>query len=157
MYGTVARMRVKPDMIERLREMMQPEEARLADAGFVASYIEALPGHLLVAGRGGIWHTTAPEATPPDWYPLVNHLQVTINPAVAADPKRPGHLYVGSMDWTMISTRRLSVTARGSLGGYIGCSPAYPTADSREAASPLLIRYRTTSDARAVDSSHALG
>src|SRR5919109_888184 len=39
MYGTVARMRVKPGMADRLQEMMQSEESRLAEAGFVGTYI----------------------------------------------------------------------------------------------------------------------
>jgi len=39
MYGTVARMRVKPGMADRLQEMTRAEESRLADAGFVATHI----------------------------------------------------------------------------------------------------------------------
>jgi quinol monooxygenase YgiN len=39
MYGTVARMRVKPRMVDRLEEMVRGEESRLANAGFVATHI----------------------------------------------------------------------------------------------------------------------
>ena len=39
MYGTVARMRVKPGMADRLEEMMRAEESRLGNAGFVATHI----------------------------------------------------------------------------------------------------------------------
>ncbi len=39
MYGTVARMRVKPGMVDSLEEMMRGEESRLANAGFVATHI----------------------------------------------------------------------------------------------------------------------
>src|SRR6266480_1045310 len=39
MYGTVARMRVKPGMADRLQEMTRGEESRLAGAGFVATHV----------------------------------------------------------------------------------------------------------------------
>jgi hypothetical protein len=90
------------------------------DDSFVAAHLEALPGRLMVAGRGGLWHTTEPEvaSATPDWYPLVKHLEVTINPSVATDPTRPGRVYVGNMDWTFfVSSDRGATVKRNRPAG----------------------------------------
>src|SRR6185437_321336 len=64
----------------------------------------------------------------------------------------------GSLDKTTMSTRRLRVTDRGSLGGNSGRWSEKPAADSRLAEiCPSEIRNRTTAEARAEDSSHPLG
>jgi len=39
MYGTIARMRVKPGMADRLQEMTRAEESRSAIPGYVATHI----------------------------------------------------------------------------------------------------------------------
>ncbi|MGH9246824.1 MAG: WD40/YVTN/BNR-like repeat-containing protein [Acidimicrobiales bacterium] len=72
-------------------------EARIDGNQYVASFIEAEPGLLLVAGRAGIWKSTDVGA---NWYPANRYLNVTINPSVATNG--PGRVCVGNMDHTVM-------------------------------------------------------
>jgi hypothetical protein len=82
---------------------------------FVASDIAVDPddpGKLLIAGRGGVYAGIAqPSGTA--WSPAVDGLMATVNMVVAADPKLPGRVYVGNMDWTFLASDDHGVSFRG--------------------------------------------
>jgi hypothetical protein len=74
---------------------------------FVASDIAVDPddpGTLLLAGRGGAYvAVVGPSGV--DWWPSMRGLMVTVNMVVAADPRRPGYVHVGNMDWTYLPSQ----------------------------------------------------
>lgn len=58
---------------------------------------------LLVAGRGGA-KAVVQSGTSYTWYPSVHGLMVTVNNTAVADPHLPGRVYIGSMDYTFLSS-----------------------------------------------------
>jgi hypothetical protein len=60
------------------------------------------PPRVLVAGRSGIWKTTADGDT--HWQPAVQNLGATTNNDVVTDPRDPNRVYVGNTDWTVFAS-----------------------------------------------------
>jgi hypothetical protein len=82
---------------------------------FVASGLAVDPddrGTLLLAGRGGAYVATiGPSGV--DWWPSMRGLMATVNMVVVADPRLPGRVHVGNMDWTYIPSGNNGVTVVG--------------------------------------------
>ncbi|HUD11590.1 MAG TPA: hypothetical protein VMS08_04205, partial [Candidatus Saccharimonadia bacterium] len=61
------------------------------------------PNDLLLAGRGGA-KAIQQSATGVIWWPSVRGLMVTVDMSVVPDPKLPGRVYIGSMDYTILAS-----------------------------------------------------
>lgn len=109
---------------------------RFAGPNFVSSQIIIDPddvNSVLIAGRGGIWHGSTAASTT-SWAPAVKGLQVTVNMAVAADPKAAGRVYLGSMDYTSLASGdhgahivRSMPAGAPSTGDVISLDPGTPS------------------------------
>lgn len=72
---------------------------RPGKSGYVGTKFLLNDGKLYSAGRSCVWRTANPTASPPDWYPIVRGMGVTICRVVEADPTEAGIVYVGNTDW----------------------------------------------------------
>lgn len=107
---------------------------KLGRGSFVAAHITVADGRLWVAGRAGVWRTTDPTGTNPDWYPCPRHLAVTINRAVATDPDDPSFAYAANTDWDFFaSDDHMSTVVENSPGPTIdmGTDVALRPSDGR--------------------------
>ncbi|MGB9375919.1 MAG: hypothetical protein WCB04_00200 [Mycobacteriales bacterium] len=105
----------------------------LTSTSFVASQLLVDPrdrNTIYLAGRGGAYKSSDGAAS---WSPIDDGLMVTVNSAVAADPKVPGRAYLANTDWTFFGsqdhlgtvTRSLPSTS-GGKGFSIGLDPTTP-------------------------------
>lgn len=61
------------------------------------------PAELIIAGRGGA-KVGVRNGSGWTWYPAVHDLLATVNMMAAPDPKLPGRVYIGSMDYTILGS-----------------------------------------------------
>ena len=67
----------------------------------------------MIAGRGGAYVGLL-DATGIGWWPAVRGLMATVNMIAVADPRLPGRVYVGNMDWTFIASADNGATFLGN-------------------------------------------
>lgn len=98
------------------------------------------PPSVLVAGRSGVWRTTADGDT--HWQPAVEGIGSTTNGDVVVDPKEAGQVYVASLDWTLFaSASRLDPgTAVQSEPNKV-FSNGFAVAVDRQVSDPISLAY----------------
>jgi hypothetical protein len=105
--------------------------AMVADAGPAADGCGSEA--LFVTGRSGIWRSRDGGG---NWYPVVDGLGVTINPALAADPAAAGRVNIASSDWAYLVSldggAHVSQRRAGKQGFDVAADP------TREAGAALL-------------------
>jgi len=92
------------------------------------------PANIIIAGRGGA-KVGVNSGSSWTWYPAVHDLMATVNMMAAADPKLPGRVYIGSMDYTILAsndyansviTTLIKPAKAPSTGDYITFDPDGP-------------------------------
>jgi photosystem II stability/assembly factor-like uncharacterized protein len=92
------------------------------------------PANIIIAGRGGA-KAGVQSGSGWTWYPAVHDLMATVNMIAAPDPKLPGRVYVGSMDYTIVGSTDNATSVMNTLikpdgapstGDYITFDPDGP-------------------------------